>query len=71
MEEDNKQIWNNIINLFNEYKDAEEFKIQTLWENIFKEYLNYKKLEDDIISHKEMMIGSTKKNNHRYCIEKR
>ena len=49
MEEDNKQIWNNIINLFNEYKDAEEFKIQTLWENIFKEYLNYKKLEDDII----------------------
>lgn len=61
MEEDNKQIWNNIINLFNEYKDAEEFKIQTLWENIFKEYLNYKKLEDDIISHKEMMIGSTKK----------
>ncbi len=61
MEEDNKQIWNNIINLFNEYKDAEEFKIQTLWEKIFIEYLNYKTLEGDIISHKEMMIGSTKK----------
>lgn len=61
MEEDNKQIWNDIINLFNKYKDAEEFKIQTLWENIFKEYLNYKTLEGDISSHKEMMIGAAKK----------
>ncbi len=61
MEEDNKQIWNDIINLFNKHKDAEEFKIQTLWETIFKEYLNYKTLEGDIISHKEMMIGAAKK----------
>ena len=61
MEKDNKQIWNDIIDYFNENKGAEEFDIQRLWEKIFIEYLNYKTLEGDIISHKEMMIGSTKK----------
>lgn len=55
------EIWNNIVDLFNQNLSSEEFKIQELWERIFNELFNYKSLKGEITSHKTMMIGSTEK----------
>lgn len=59
--EENRQIWNEIVKYFNENFGSEEFKIQGLWENIFKEQFGYKSLKGEITSHKEIIIGATKK----------
>ena len=53
-----KEIWNKIVDLFQANKNAEEFKLQNLWEVIFKEFFNYSSLNNEIDTHRSIHLGS-------------
>lgn len=53
-----KEIWNKIVDLFQANKNAEEFKLQNLWEVIFKELFNYSSLNNEIDTHRSIHLGS-------------
>lgn len=53
--------WNEIVNLYNEYKSVSEDKIQSLWETIFSEFFNYSKLKREIDTKRNIQIGSTER----------
>lgn len=54
-------IWNKIVSLHKNHFYDEEFKLQKLWEEIFKEFFNYSSFFDEIVSHTKTQIGSTER----------
>ncbi len=53
-----QEIWNNIVDLYNTHKNAEESALQFLWCDIFAEYFGYSRLNNEIDSHRTIQIGS-------------
>lgn len=53
------EIWNKIVSLYKENFGNEEYQLQTLWENIFKEYLNYSSLNKEIETKRTIHLGSS------------
>lgn len=55
----NIEIWNKIVNHFNQSYSLEENKLQKLWENIFSQYFKYNPLDNEIETQRSSHIGST------------
>ena len=55
------EIWNKVVGLFKQNQTQEEFKLQQLWENIFKELLCYKSLDNEIDTQRKIHLGSTER----------
>jgi len=57
----NTEKWNRIVECYEKNKNAMENVIETTWENIFVDYLNYRRLEGDIDRQRKIPIGSTQR----------
>lgn len=57
--EDKKEIWNKICKLHNDNYAKPEYVIQRLWEDIFKQYLQYNSLENEITTKLMVHLGSS------------
>jgi hypothetical protein len=53
--------WNLICDYFEKNRYSPEQKIQTVWESIFSELLNYSRLENEVERHRNIKIGSTER----------
>lgn len=57
----NIENWNRICELHKDYRFKKEFEIQRLWKKIFEQYFHYNSLDNEIISHESIKIGSRDK----------
>lgn len=55
------KIWNEIVRLFNGYREKEESKVQGLWENICCEFWGYRKLYNEIDTQRKIHLGSSER----------
>lgn len=53
--------WNRIVEYHSKYFSASEQTVQSVWENIFTEFLGYSRLENEIERHRNIQIGSTER----------
>ena len=53
------EIWNKIVVKYKEKRNSEEYVLQNLWEQIFREYMNYNSLDNEILAGKQIPLGST------------
>lgn len=53
------KVWNKIVSLYKESYGYEEYYLQSLWEDIFKEFLNYSSLNKEIETKRTIHLGSS------------
>jgi len=53
--------WNKIVEHHSKFYNVKEEKVQTVWESIFAELLNYSRLDDEIDRHRKIKIGASER----------
>lgn len=51
--------WNKIVLQYQNNYSQEEYKLQSLWEKIFEQYLHYYSLDNEIETHRTIRLGSS------------
>lgn len=58
---DNNYFWNIIVDSYQQNINAQESIVQNIWESFFVELFDYKKIFNEIESHRNLYMGSTSK----------